>query len=96
MAGNNEKTLKEAIEELLTVYKLKDKLLQTRLINSWEKVMGKSVANRTGEIYISGKKLFVKISSAALREELSYSREKILTLLNESAGAKVIDEVVLL
>ena len=96
MRGKNEKTLKEAIDELLTAYKLKDKLNETRLINSWEKVMGRVVARRTTELYISGRKLFVKLNSAPLREELSFNRNKMVTLLNEATGNKVIDEVILL
>jgi hypothetical protein len=96
MSRGNEKILKDAIEEMLAAYKLKGKLNEVKVISSWEKIMGKAIANRTTDIYISGRKLFVKLSSAVLREELSFAREKMLKMLNDEAGEKVLDEIVLL
>jgi hypothetical protein len=94
--SKNEKILKDAIEEMLNTYKLKGKLNEVRLISAWEKIMGKMVANRTTDIYISGRKLFVKLNSSVLRHELSFGKEKMLQLLNNEVGEKVIDEVVLM
>ena len=96
MSRGNEKILKDAIEEMLSEYRLKGKLLEVQVIGSWEKIMGKMIANRTTDIYISSRKLFVRLNSSVLREELSYGKEKIVSLLNTEAGEKVIDEIVLL
>ena len=73
MAKNNEQSLKEVIHELLSAYRLDVKLHEVRLINSWESLMGISVAKHTTKIYIIKKALFVELNSAALRHELSYS-----------------------
>ena len=91
---SNDQTLKEAVDSMLKAYRLDDRLRQVKLIDSWEKIMGPTVANRTVEIKIFGKKLFVKLNSASLRQELFQEREKILNLLNEEAGAVVIEEIV--
>ena len=91
---SNDQTLKEAVDSMLKAYRLDDRLRQVKLIDSWEKIMGPTVANRTVEIKIFGKKLFVKLNSASLRQELFQEREKILKLLNEEAGAVVIEEIV--
>lgn len=80
---------------MLRTYGLDGRMKEIRLIDSWEKVMGKPVAKHTREIFIRERKLFVRLDSAALREELSYGREKILKMLNEEAGEQIIDEVVL-
>jgi predicted nucleic acid-binding Zn ribbon protein len=96
MRKSNEQPLKEVIDKLLEVYKLKDKLSEVRLIGSWEKVMGKVIAVRTRELYIKDKKLFVSLNSPPLREELSYAKEKIKNMLNHEAGELVIDEVILI
>ena len=95
MSAGNEHSLKEAINELLKAYKLDGRLSEIRLINSWEKVMGKMIAKHTKDIFISKKKLFVQLDSAALRQELSYAKEKMVKMLNEEAGETVIDEIVL-
>ena len=93
---SNEQTLKEVINEMLETYKLKGKLNEHRLVTSWEKVMGKVIAKRTTDIYIKNKKLYLRLSSAALREELIYAREKIITMMNDEVGEKVIEEVILM
>ena len=95
MQKSNEQTLKEVINQLLKAYRLDDRLDEVRLLNSWEKVMGKTITKHTKDIFIKNKKLFIKVDSAALREELSYAKEKIVTMLNEEAGKTVIEGVIL-
>ena len=91
---SNDQTLKEAVDSMLKAYHLDERVKQVKLIASWEKIMGPTVANRTVQIKIYGKKLFVNLNSASLRQELFQEREKILKLLNEEAGAVVVEEVV--
>ena len=93
MKRNNELSLGDAIKAMVKSYKLEDKLNETNLINSWEKVMGQVVAKRTSKLYIHNRKLFVSLSSAPLRDELTQSRDKIVARLNEEAGCQVIDEI---
>ena len=89
-------SLKECIEELLSAYKLRGKLNQTHVLDSWAKIMGSTIAKRTEQIYFQDKKLFVKLNSAPLKHELSMSKNKIITLLNEDAGNRLIEEIVFL
>ncbi len=96
MKRSNQQTLGQAINEMLRVFGLQQKLDETKLISSWEKVMGKTIAKHTTRLYISKKKLFVHLNSSAARETLSFEKEKIINLMNEEAGKKVIEEVVLL
>lgn len=93
MKKNNERTLKEAIEGMLDAYKIKHKLEEVRLIDSWERVMGKSVANRTEKIVIHNRILYITLVSATVRAELAYAKEKIIERLNEEAGSDVIDDI---
>jgi predicted nucleic acid-binding Zn ribbon protein len=93
--SGNQQTLGDAIQEYLQTFKLEDKLTEIKLINSWEKIMGKTVAKYTREIYIRDKKLHLVVASAALREELLFSKEKIKDLMNKEAGKEVIMDVVL-
>lgn len=94
MSRSNEISIKEAIRQLLKAYRLDDKLNEVRLINSWEKVVGKMISKHTGKLYIKRKKLFVSLDSAALKAELSYSKEKIIKMLNSEVGGEVIVEIV--
>jgi predicted nucleic acid-binding Zn ribbon protein len=88
-------TLKEAIGEFMKSYHLDEKLLQKQLILAWPKVTGRMVANHTEKLTIRKKVLYVKLDSAALRNELSFSREKILKALNNSVRAEVITDIII-
>jgi predicted nucleic acid-binding Zn ribbon protein len=91
----NEYTLKQAIEQMMQTYRLQGKVDEVKLLNAWDKVMGQAIAKYTRNLRIENRVLYVEINSAALRQELSYGRAKMVQLLNEAAGANVIDDVVL-
>ena len=55
--------------------------------------MGPSVTKYTVSIEVEKRILFVKLSNAALKQELSYSKEKIRKMLNKEVGEEVITEV---
>lgn len=93
MISSNEQSLGDAIREFLKEYRLEDKLEETRVISSWARVVGKMVAKHTKSLYIKRKVLFVKLDSPAISNELGYSREKIVNLLNQEAGKEVITDV---
>jgi predicted nucleic acid-binding Zn ribbon protein len=94
MGRNNDKPLKEAIEQMLNVYKLRRKFDETSLISAWPELMGKAVANRTSQLYIRDRKLFIRVESSVLKNELVMIRSEILKRMNERAGSHVLDEIV--
>jgi predicted nucleic acid-binding Zn ribbon protein len=90
---SNETTLKDAIDRLLKVYKLEDKMREVEVLKSWEELMGRAVAARTKEIYIDNQILYVKMESAVMRDELSREKSMILRKINEKAGKELIKDV---
>ncbi len=92
---NNSK-LGDVIRELIEAYGLKPKLSEAAVVESWEEVVGKMIAKHTRDVYIKNKKLFVRIDSPALKNELSYSRSTLMENLNKAAGGKVIEDIVFL
>lgn len=86
--------LSEAMTDMMKDYHLEGKYLESKLIGSWDKVMGKAIASRTEKLYIKDRVLYVYLISAPLRQELSLSRARVLQLLEEETGAKVIDDIV--
>jgi predicted nucleic acid-binding Zn ribbon protein len=91
----NEFTIKQAIQDMMHTYRLQGKVDEVNLLNGWEKVMGSAIAKYTRKLHIDNRILYVELTSAALRAELSYGREKMVVMLNESAGGSVIDDIVL-
>lgn len=92
--SSNQQNIKEIIAEFLKVSRLSDKLAERKVTDGWEKLMGKTIARHTQEICIRNKKLFLHITSAPLKQELFYAREKIIKMLNEEAGEEVVKEII--
>jgi predicted nucleic acid-binding Zn ribbon protein len=96
MSRINDKSLKDAIEQMLQVYNLRRKVDETSLIVAWPEMMGKAVANRTKDIFIRDRKLFIRLESAVIKNDLMMMRSDIIEKMNERAGASIIDEIIFL
>ena len=96
MRKANDKTLKEAIEQMLNVYKLKRKYDETGIVASWPDLVGKYIANRTKELFVRDKKLFLRLESSVIKNELMMIRSQIIQKVNEEAGTVLIEDVVFL
>jgi predicted nucleic acid-binding Zn ribbon protein len=90
----NVTSLGDAIREFLKRNHLDRGHTEAALISKWEKVVGPMIAKHTTRMNIHKRTLYVHLDSAALRNELTYAREKICKALNREAGEKVIDEIV--
>lgn len=87
------------ISQLLKTFvkdnKLEAGLDQVEVREAWTQLMGNGVVNYTESVNLQGHKLHVKLTSSVLREELSYGKEKIIAMLNEHLGKKLINEIYL-
>lgn len=91
----NEYTLKEAMAEMLRVYRLDTRLNETSVVNAWEKVMGAVITKYTKEVKMRDGILYVTMTSAAVKQELLYRRTEIAAQLNAECGGDIIKEVVI-
>jgi predicted nucleic acid-binding Zn ribbon protein len=90
----NTSSLGEVINKLIDSYRLRDKLHEAGMEKAWEKVMGMSVVNRTDSLKLQGKKLIIRLTSAPLRQELSYRTEEIRKEMNKELGENYLEEVI--
>lgn len=93
MRKKNTQSLRDVLKDYVQENRLDNKLAEIDLINSWERMLGKTVARYTKNIYIRNRILFVETSSAMVRNELMMIRDQIKTRLNEEAGKEVIDKI---
>lgn len=93
MFKRNVQTLDNVINQFLRKEGLETPLLQKRLIDAWEKVVGTVVERYTGEKFIKNQTLFVKINSPALRSDLSMMRSELVRKLNAEVGSMLITDV---
>lgn len=68
---------------------------QVNVREIWEREMGPGIQKYTTSLKLRRDTLYVHLSSSVLREELSYGKEKIIAILNESLGKDLIKKLVL-
>ena len=96
MRKTNDKPIKEAIEQMLQVYKIKQRFDETAVIAAWPQLVGKPVANRTKELFIHNKKLYLRIESSVVKNELMLMRGQIIEKINEEAKWALLEEIIFL
>lgn len=94
MSKYSEKTLKEALLELVNQFRFKQGISEARIKSAWGRLMGNSISQHTHQLRVSRRKLYVLIDSPSLRQELFYGREKIRKLLNDDLGEEYLEEVI--
>ena len=89
------KRIDSLLGQFVRANKLEKGLAEYRLIKSWNELLGIMVAKKTKSLYIRDRKLFVTLHSSVVRNELEMMKDDLIPRLNEAAGMKIIDDVVL-
>jgi|SRR6476660_759064 len=92
---SNDSPVGDILKEIIQSNKLQPGMDQVAIIDAWKSLMGNGVNSYTRNIAFKGYTLYVELTSAVLREELSYGKEKIITMINAELGREVVKEVVL-
>ena len=87
--------IREIIEEVLKANGIDQKLKERELIRQWDEVVGITIARSTDSIYITDRKLIVKIRSSVIRNELTMIRDGLKMELNRRSGQVIIDEIII-
>ncbi len=90
---NNGIPLKDLLSRFLKAYGLEGKMEEMNIINNWEEIMGKAIANRTKSVRIHEKVLYIDLDSSVMRDELQSVKSVILQKVNDYAGKELIINV---
>ena len=93
MKEDSIKPIHKALEQFLKTENLEDAFYEKKLIASWREIMGNTIASKTQKLNIRNKVLYATMTSAPLKQHLNLSKEKVLNLLEEKMGRKVVEEV---
>ncbi|ATL48566.1 hypothetical protein COR50_16130 [Chitinophaga caeni] len=85
----------DALKAYLDKSRFKPKLLEVKIQENWEQLMGKTIARYTESVQLIDGKLMVTTTIGPLKQELSYSRDKIMHLVNDMLGEAVVKEVII-
>ena len=65
-----------------------------KIKSQWSEISGEYVANATEDISFEGRKMFVKLKSSIIRSEMLQIRRQLVFRINQTAGANIIDELI--
>jgi hypothetical protein len=92
---SNEGTIGDVLKQFIEKNKLQPGMDKIDVQDAWKSLMGNGVNTYTKEVVLKGSTLYVSLTSAVLRQELSYGKEKIVKMINEEIGKEVITDVIL-
>ena len=92
---NDQQKIDDLLKSFVKENKLEKGLDKVNVEAAWRDLMGNGVNNYTNSVKLHQDTLYVEISSSVLREELSYGKEKILSMLNEALGKDLISKLIL-
>ncbi|HLA56653.1 MAG TPA: DUF721 domain-containing protein [Flavobacterium sp.] len=92
---SNESPIGDILKEIIQANKLQPGMDQISVKDAWKNLMGNGVNSYTRNVVLKGSTLYVELTSAVLREELSYGKDKIIKMINEELRRDVVKEVVL-
>jgi hypothetical protein len=93
--SSNESSISDVLQQFIQVNKLESGMDKIDVEQAWKSLMGNGVNSYTQEVVLKGSTLYVKLTSAVLREELSYGKDKIIKMLNEELRKDVVTNLVL-
>ena len=88
-------SLGDAIKEFLQKSRLRTGIQALQIEDTWEEIMGKTVAKYTDKIQIINHTLFITTQVAPLKNELLYQKDTIIQRVNQQLGSRVVREVVI-
>ena len=92
---NNQSTIGDVLKQIIQSNKLQPGMDQIDVREAWKNLMGNGVNYYTKNVVLKGSTLYVELSSAVLREELTHGKSKIVIMINEELKREVVKEVVL-
>lgn len=94
MKRTNAESIGDIIKHYLEAEKLDKKMDELRVAELWTDVVGMGVNRYTINRYVKDGCLYVRLSSAPLRNELMLGRSILVKRLNEAAGKEVIKDII--
>ena len=94
MSGNAPQRLGDVLSKVIDDMGLRPKMNKARIVEAWAVIAGPQVNGVTENAWVKGRRLFVKIRSAAWRQELQMQRGRWKKRLNDELGGEMVQEIV--
>ena len=94
MRKSKPEKLQDIVNQFIREEGLETPLNQYRIIDTWKNTVGKSSEKYTESIFIKNQKLYIKIHSSVIKQELSMYSRQLAQQLNNEVKSQVIFDIV--
>jgi len=95
MKKGSEEKLNKTLESFIEQKQIRKGYYETSIKKVWKEMMGEVVASYTSSVRISGDKLILEFTSASLKQEFLYQKDKLIKKVNDRMGREVIKQVII-
>ena len=91
MKRNHEtNSVKEILNSFFNQKQISQGVFNSKVGIAWKNTAGKQFSKYTKDIYLKKNTLYIKVSNPMLKEEISYSKNKIIELINAELKQDII------
>lgn len=94
MKKHNDQPINEVLKGLLKQGPLKSGYYDAQVKKIWREKLGKLILNHTTSIFFAKGVIYLKISSAPLRQELFMGKQSLKKRFNEELGENLVNEII--
>lgn len=93
MKEDSIKSFKTALSSFLKEENLDHTYKQKQIIANWDSIMGRTISSRTSSLYFKDQTLFIKLTSAPLKQEMQMAKPDIIRLIEKEIGKGEVKDV---
>ena len=87
-------SLDNGIKKLLNAYRLNSKYNESLIKTDWEKLVGRTIALRTTNIYLNKTTLILTVNSSALKHELLNAKDRLIAHINKTFKKTIVEHLI--
>ena len=83
------------LNDFMNQEKISDGIFNVKINEAWKKSVGKNVNKYTKSVNLKDNILYIEVDNPILKQEILYSKQKIIDMLNEEINEKIINKIIL-
>jgi len=90
---DNFKDVPSVLKKVLNKYNLTESVLKDKIINNWESMVGKKIANQCTPVALNGNILTLRAKDNIWKQELAHRQKDLVNLLNEQLQSSLVKKI---
>ena len=83
------------LNDFMNQDKISDGIFNVKINEAWKKSVEKNVYKYTKSVNLKDNILYIEVDNPILKQEILYSKQKIIDMLNEEINEKIINKIIL-